>query len=45
MIAITFLIPIAVGLALVFLLLFLGAVRNGQFDDLDDPAQRILHDD
>ena len=45
MIAITFLIPIAVGLALVFLVLFLGAVRSGQFDDLDDPAQRILHDD
>lgn len=45
MIAITFLIPIAVGLAIVFLVLFLGAVRHGQFDDLDDPAQRILHDD
>lgn len=45
MIAITFLIPIAVGIALVFLILFLGAVRTGQFDDLDDPAERILHDD
>ena len=45
MIAITFLIPIAVGIALVFLILFLGAVRSGQFDDLDDPAERILHDD
>lgn len=45
MIAITFLIPIAIGLALVFLILFLGAVRSGQFDDLDDPAERILHDD
>jgi cbb3-type cytochrome oxidase maturation protein len=45
MIAITFLIPIAVGVALVFLVLFLGAVRSGQFDDLDDPAERILHDD
>jgi cbb3-type cytochrome oxidase maturation protein len=44
-IAITFLIPIAVGIALVFLILFLGAVRSGQFDDLDDPAERILHDD
>jgi cbb3-type cytochrome oxidase maturation protein len=44
-IAITFLIPIAVGIALVFLVLFLGAVRTGQFDDLDDPAERILHDD
>ena len=45
MIAITFLIPIAVGVALVFLVLFLGAVWSGQFDDLDDPAERILHDD
>ncbi len=45
MIAITFLIPIAVGVALIFLVLFLGAVRSGQFDDLDDPAERILHDD
>lgn len=45
MIAITFLLPIAVGLAFVFLLLFLGAARDGQFDDLDDPAERILHDD
>jgi cbb3-type cytochrome oxidase maturation protein len=45
MIAITFLIPIAVGVALVFLVLFLGAVRSGQFDDLDDPPERILHDD
>jgi cbb3-type cytochrome oxidase maturation protein len=45
MIAITFLIPIAVGIALVFLILFLAAVRAGQFDDLDDPAERILHDD
>lgn len=45
MIAITFLIPIAVGVALVFLILFLAAVRSGQFDDLDDPAERILHDD
>jgi len=45
MIAITFLIPIAVGLALVFLVLFLSAVRGGQFEDLDDPPERILHDD
>ena len=43
--ALTFLIPIAIGLALVFLLLFLGAARTGQFDDLDDPPERILHDD
>ena len=45
MIAIAFLLPIAVGIAFVFLLLFLSAARTGQFDDLDDPAERILHDE
>ena len=39
------LIPIAVGLAGVFLWLFLRAVKGGQFDDLDDPPRRILKDD
>lgn len=39
------LIPVAVGLAAVFLALFLKAVREGQFDDLDDPPRRILKDD
>jgi cbb3-type cytochrome oxidase maturation protein len=43
--SIVFLIPIAVGLAAVFLFLFLRAVRDGQFDDLDDPPKRILKDD
>ncbi|MCL7957253.1 MAG: cbb3-type cytochrome oxidase assembly protein [marine benthic group bacterium] len=27
-----------------FALLFILAVRDGQFDDLDDPPERILHD-
>ena len=40
-----FLLPIAVLIGAVFLLLFLFAVRSGQFDDLDDPPERILHDD
>ena len=43
--SIVFLIPIAVGLAAVFLILFLKAVREGQFDDLDDPPRRMLKDD
>jgi cbb3-type cytochrome oxidase maturation protein len=43
--ALVFLIPAAVGLAAVFLVLFLRAVKDGQFDDLDDPPRRILHDD
>jgi cbb3-type cytochrome oxidase maturation protein len=43
--SIAFLLPVAIGLALVFVLLFLKAAREGQFDDLDDPPERILHDD
>jgi cbb3-type cytochrome oxidase maturation protein len=43
--ALIFLIPVAVGLAAVFLVLFLRAVKDGQFDDLDDPPKRILKDD
>ena len=43
--SIAFLVPVAVGLAAVFLFLFLRAVKDGQFDDLDDPPQRILKDD
>lgn len=45
MIALLLLIPVAIGLAAVFLFLFVAAARDGQFDDLDDPPQRILHDD
>ena len=37
--------PVALALGAVFALLFVGAARSGQFDDLDDPAERILHDD
>lgn len=43
--SIVFLVPIAVGLAAVFLFLFLRAVKGGQFDDLDDPPKRMLKDD
>jgi len=43
--AVVFLVPVAVGLAAVFLFLFLKAVKGGQFDDLDDPPRRILKDD
>jgi cbb3-type cytochrome oxidase maturation protein len=39
-----FLVPIAVLLGAVFAVLFVLAVRSGQFDDLDDPPERILHD-
>ncbi len=39
------LLPMAIGLGAVFALLFGLAARAGQFDDLDDPPERILHDD
>lgn len=42
--AIVFLLPIALGLGAIFAALFLYAVKRGQFDDLDDPPQRILKD-
>lgn len=43
--AIFFLLPIAVLLGAVFAILFVVAVKKGQFDDLDDPPRRILKDD
>jgi len=42
--AVLFLLPIAILLGAVFVVLFVLAVRSGQFDDLDDPPERILHD-
>lgn len=39
------LVPIALVLGGVFVLLFVGAARGGQFDDLDDPPVRMLQDD
>lgn len=41
----TLLIPVALLLGSVFLGLFLLAARGGQFEDLDDPALRVLQDD
>jgi cbb3-type cytochrome oxidase maturation protein len=40
-----YLIPIALLLGLLGLAAFLWALRNGQFDDLDGAAERILSDD
>jgi cbb3-type cytochrome oxidase maturation protein len=42
--AVVFLLPIALGLGLVFAVLFLYAAKRGQFDDLDDPPTRMLKD-
>ena len=43
--ALVFLVPVALGLGAVFVALFVLAVRDGQFDDLEDPPQRMLEDD
>lgn len=43
--AVFFLLPIALLLSGAFLVLFLEAARAGQFDDLDDPAERVLWED
>ena len=42
--SIFFLVPLALILGGIFAFLFILAVRDGQFDDLDDPPERILHD-
>lgn len=39
------LVPITLILVALGVLLFSWAVRNGQYDDLDGPAHRILYDD
>jgi cbb3-type cytochrome oxidase maturation protein len=37
-----FLVPIAIGLGLVGLASFMWTLKNGQYDDLEGAAQRIL---
>ena len=37
--------PLALLIAAAFVLAFAWASRRGQFDDLDTPAIRVLHDD
>jgi cbb3-type cytochrome oxidase maturation protein len=39
------LIPLAILLAAGAVGLFIWAARSGQFDDLDTPAIRMIHDD
>ena len=40
-----FLIPIALFLGAIGLAAFIWSLRNGQYDDLDGAAERILDDD
>ncbi len=44
MTAIVILLPVALVLGAVFAALFVYAAKSGQFDDLDDPPERMLHD-
>lgn len=39
------LLPLALLLALLGVAGFIWATRSGQFDDLETPAMRMLHDD
>jgi cbb3-type cytochrome oxidase maturation protein len=44
MTAIVWLLPIAILLGAFFAVCFIWAAHAGQFDDLDDPPERMLHD-
>jgi cbb3-type cytochrome oxidase maturation protein len=39
------LLPVALGFVLAAVVVFAWAVRDGQFDDLETPALRVLLDD
>lgn len=39
------LVPLSLVLLAIAIAIFFWAVRNGQFDDMDSPAHKILFDD
>ncbi len=45
MTALVFLVPIALFLGLLGLVAFFWALRNGQYEDIDGAAWRVLQDD
>ncbi len=45
MAAVLFTVPIALGVGLLFLGAFYWAWKSGQFDNIEGPAERIIHDD
>lgn len=45
MTGLAFLIPIALGMGLLGLAAFLWSMRDGQYDDMDGAASRILIDE
>lgn len=40
-----YLIPISIVLGLIGLLVFLWTMRNGQYEDMDGAAERILYEE
>lgn len=40
-----YLVPVAIGLGLIWLIAFFWCLKSGQYSDLDGAAQRILIDD
>lgn len=38
-------VPMAILLGVGFVIAFIWAIRQGQFDDVDTPARRLLNDD
>jgi cbb3-type cytochrome oxidase maturation protein len=40
-----FMIPVSIGLGLFFVICFVRASKNDQFDDLETPAYRMLLED
>lgn len=43
--ALYLLVPLSVCIVVLVVWIFFGAADSGQFDDLDGPGMRILHDD
>ena len=43
--ALYLLVPLSVVIVAIAVWFFFGASDSGQFDDLDGPAMRIVHDD
>lgn len=43
--ALFLLVPLSILVVVLAVWIFFGASASGQFDDLDGPATRILHDD
>ncbi|HEY0063623.1 MAG TPA: cbb3-type cytochrome oxidase assembly protein CcoS [Telluria sp.] len=43
--ALYLLVPLSLCIVVLAVWIFFGASESGQFDDLDGPGMRILHDD